>query len=139
MATPFGRTVDGFETVRHQPSGPLSPRQRHRVADPRRRTADQPVRRRSPFSNVDPQDSNFERAAAVHPGGTQTELGRYMDPTRVRPTIDQMNKPQGAATSVWAGVAAPADEIGGRYCENCHVGEVVPEAVTISTISEGVR
>jgi len=32
--------------------------------------------------------------------------------------------PQGAATSVWAGEVAPADEIGGRYCEDCHVAEV---------------
>jgi len=47
--------------------------------------------------------------------------------------------PQGAATSVWAGVVASADEIGGRYCENCHVGNVVPDEVTISAISEGVR
>ena len=47
--------------------------------------------------------------------------------------------PQGAATSVWAGVVAPSDEIGGRYCENCHVGEIVPESVTISGVSEGVR
>jgi len=28
---------------------------------------------------------------------------------------------------------------GGRYCENCHVAYVVPEHVTISAISEGVR
>ena len=34
---------------------------------------------------------------------------------------------------------APTDEIGGRYSENCHVGHVVPEHVTISAISEGVR
>ena len=68
--------------------------------------------------------------------------------------IDQMNQqlaaegkgpfqwktiPQGAATSVWAGVVAPADEIGGQYCENCHVGNIVPDDVTISAISEGVR
>jgi NAD(P)-dependent dehydrogenase (short-subunit alcohol dehydrogenase family) len=94
------------------------------------------------------------RAAAVHPGGIQTELGRHMDPSRVQPMIDQMNKqlaaegnapfqwktiPQGAATSVWAGLVAPPDEIGGRYCENCHVGNVVPADVTISAISEGVR
>ena len=31
--------------------------------------------------------------------------------------------PQGAATSVWAGVVAPADVVGGRYCEDCHVAE----------------
>jgi hypothetical protein len=34
---------------------------------------------------------------------------------------------------------APADEIGGRYCENCHVGNIVPDHVTISAASEGVR
>jgi NAD(P)-dependent dehydrogenase (short-subunit alcohol dehydrogenase family) len=94
------------------------------------------------------------RAAAVHPGGIQTELGRYVDPSRIQGIMEQMNQqlaaegkgpfqwktiPQGAATSVWAGVAAPADEIGGRYCENCHVGQIVPDHVTISAISEGVR
>src|SRR6201981_1816904 len=47
--------------------------------------------------------------------------------------------PQGAATSVWAGFVAPADEVGGRYCENCHVGTIVAEDVVISAISEGVR
>jgi NAD(P)-dependent dehydrogenase (short-subunit alcohol dehydrogenase family) len=94
------------------------------------------------------------RAAAVHPGGINTELGRHIDPSRIQGIIDQMNKqlaaegkapfqwktvPQGAATSVWAGVVASADEIGGRYCENCHIGNVVPDDVTISAISEGVR
>jgi NAD(P)-dependent dehydrogenase (short-subunit alcohol dehydrogenase family) len=94
------------------------------------------------------------RAAAVHPGGIQTELGRYMDPSHLQAMVDQINQqlaaegkapfqfktiPQGAATSVWAGVVAPADEIGGRYCENCHVGKIVPDDVTISAISEGVR
>ena len=44
-----------------------------------------------------------------------------------------------AATSVWAGVVAPADEVGGRYCENCHVGNIVPDDVTITAASEGVR
>jgi len=47
--------------------------------------------------------------------------------------------PQGAATSVWAAAVAPADEIGSRYCENCHVGQIVPDDVTINPISEGVR
>src|ERR1700686_1686024 len=94
------------------------------------------------------------RAAAIHPGGIQTELGRYLDPTRVPSMIEQMNKqlaaegkapfqwktiPQGAATSVWAGIVAPADEVGGKYCENCHVGHVVADDVIISAISEGVR
>jgi NAD(P)-dependent dehydrogenase (short-subunit alcohol dehydrogenase family) len=94
------------------------------------------------------------RAAAVHPGGIHTELGRHIDPSRIKGIIDQMNKqlaaegkppfqwktvPQGGATSVWAGFVAPADEIGGLYCENCHIGNVVSDDVTISAISEGVR
>jgi NAD(P)-dependent dehydrogenase (short-subunit alcohol dehydrogenase family) len=94
------------------------------------------------------------RAAAVHPGGIQTELGRHLGTGQIQTIIEQMNKqlaaegkesfqwktiPQGAATSVWAGVVAPAGEIGGRYCENCHVGKIVPDEVAISAISEGVR
>jgi NAD(P)-dependent dehydrogenase (short-subunit alcohol dehydrogenase family) len=94
------------------------------------------------------------RAAAVHPGGIQTELGRHLDETAIVNMVDQINQqlaaegkasfefktvPQGAATSVWAGVVAAADEIGGRYCENCHVSQVVADNVTISPISEGVR
>ena len=35
--------------------------------------------------------------------------------------------PQGAATSVWAGAVAKAEEVGGRYCEDCHVAEIVPD------------
>jgi len=31
------------------------------------------------------------------------------------------NVPQGSATSVWAGFVAPADAVGGHYCEDCHV------------------
>ena len=84
------------------------------------------------------------RAAAVHPGGIQTELARHMDPSLIRKTIEQMNQqlvaegkapfhlktiPQAAATSVWTAVVAPADEIGGHYCENCHVGNIVPDDV----------
>jgi NAD(P)-dependent dehydrogenase (short-subunit alcohol dehydrogenase family) len=94
------------------------------------------------------------RAAAVHPGGIQTELSRYVDPGRLEKIVEQINQqlaaegkpafklktvPQGAATSVWAAVVAPADEIGARYCENCHVGKTVPDDATITAVSEGVR
>jgi NAD(P)-dependent dehydrogenase (short-subunit alcohol dehydrogenase family) len=94
------------------------------------------------------------RATAVHPGGIQTELGRYVDHTRMQQLIEQINQqraaegkgpfqwktiPQGAATSVWAAVVAPAGEVGGHYCENCHVGSIVPNDATITPISEGVR
>ena len=93
-------------------------------------------------------------AAAVHPGVIQTELGRHIDPARIEALIDQIRKereaqgkgpfewktiPQGAATSVWAAVVADADEIGGRYCENCHVAEIVPDNVNITGGTGGVR
>jgi NAD(P)-dependent dehydrogenase (short-subunit alcohol dehydrogenase family) len=80
------------------------------------------------------------RATAVHPGGIQTELGRYMTPEVTQAMIDSINStptasgapafswksiPQGAATSVWSGVVAKADKVGGLYCEDCHVAELV--------------
>jgi NAD(P)-dependent dehydrogenase (short-subunit alcohol dehydrogenase family) len=94
------------------------------------------------------------RAAAVHPGGIRTELDRHIDSSRLGKIVEEINQqlaaqgkapfqfktvPEGAATSVWAAVVAPADEIGGRYCENCHVGQVVPDDATITAVSEGVR
>ena len=94
------------------------------------------------------------RAAAVHPGGIRTELSRHLDQAHLQALIDQMNKQseaegtqpfkyktisQGAATSVWAGFVASAEEIGGRYCENCHVSQIVPDDKTLSVNSEGVR
>ena len=79
------------------------------------------------------------RATAVHPGGIHTELGRYMTPEVTETLIKEINAnqpkgaasfswksiPQGAATSVWAACVADAEAIGGRYCEDCHVAEVV--------------
>jgi NAD(P)-dependent dehydrogenase (short-subunit alcohol dehydrogenase family) len=84
--------------------------------------------------------ANGVRATAVHPGVIQTELGRHMGAETLRRLIDEINAanlasgqppvtwksiPQGAATSVWAGVVASADAVGGRYCEDCHVAEIV--------------
>ena len=91
------------------------------------------------------------RATAVHPGGIQTELGRYMTPETMQTLMDNINQtqaasggpafewktiPQGAATSVWAGVVAPADAVGAHYCEDCHVAEVVDAG---AEPREGVR
>jgi NAD(P)-dependent dehydrogenase (short-subunit alcohol dehydrogenase family) len=188
MATPFGHTVDGFETqfgTNHLGHFVFV----NRIA-PLIRAGGRLINVSSAghrYSNVDLEDPHFERtlydpfvaygrsktanilfavafdqrhrergvrAAAVHPGGIKTELGRHIDPSRIQGIIDQINQqrategrppfewktiPQGAATSVWAGVVAPADEIGGRYCENCHVGELVADGANITAISEGVR
>jgi NAD(P)-dependent dehydrogenase (short-subunit alcohol dehydrogenase family) len=94
------------------------------------------------------------RATAVHPGGIRTELGRYMEEGRLQAILDQLNEQlakegkgpfqwktvaQGAATSVWAGLVAPAEEVGARYCENCHVGPIVADDMVITAVSEGVR
>jgi NAD(P)-dependent dehydrogenase (short-subunit alcohol dehydrogenase family) len=94
------------------------------------------------------------RAAAVHPGIIETELIRHMSPSWLQTRVDEINQqlaaagkppvhwksiPQGAATSVWAAVVVPAGEIGGRYCEDCHVGSIVPEEVPASAVTEGVR
>jgi NAD(P)-dependent dehydrogenase (short-subunit alcohol dehydrogenase family) len=90
------------------------------------------------------------RATAVHPGGIQTELGRHMTPEIRQTMINSINAanraagapaftyksvPQGAATSVWAGVVAAAEAVGGRYCEDCHVAEIVDDA----SLRGGVR
>src|SRR5277367_4238250 len=188
MATPFGKTLDGFETqfgTNHLGHFVLV----NRIA-PLIRAGGRLINLSSAghrISNVDLQDPNFERApydpmvaygrsktanilfavafdqrhrkrgvraAAVHPGVIQTELGRYMDPSLLQNLIQQIGQqlaaegkgpfqwktiPQGAATSVWAGVVAPADAIGGQYCENCHVGQIAPDHVAMTGVSEGVR
>lgn len=94
------------------------------------------------------------RATAVHPGGIQTELGRHIGDDHLHAMLERINAdlalmgrppfefktiPQGAATSVWAGVVGSPEEVGGRYCENCHVSEIVADDQPITPISEGVR
>ena len=83
------------------------------------------------------------RATAVHPGGIHTELSRHIGDEGIKQLIERVNAqtraagepdfkfktiPQGAATSVWAGAVAAADEVGGRYCEDCHVAEIEPNS-----------
>ena len=91
------------------------------------------------------------RATALHPGGIQTELGRHMTQEVIQQlvqarvaagrgeaanTFQWKTIPQGAATSVWAAVVAPAEAIGGHYCEDCHVAGVVESS---AGVSGGVR
>ncbi|BFG78118.1 SDR family NAD(P)-dependent oxidoreductase [Paraburkholderia terrae] len=188
MATPFGKTADGFETqfgTNHIGHFVLVNRLASLL-----RSGGRVVMLASSghrFANVDLDDPNFERtpydpfvaygraktanilfavefdrrhqargvrAAAVHPGGIQTELARHMDEGQMAGLLETINSqlasegkapfqfktvPQGAATSVWAAVVALPDEVGGRYCENCHVSEVVADDVVITPVSEGVR
>jgi hypothetical protein len=47
--------------------------------------------------------------------------------------------PDPAATSVWAAVVTPAEEVGGRYCENGHVSDIVADDVRLGLLDEGVR
>jgi len=93
------------------------------------------------------------RATAVHPGGIRTELDRHMKPgeldelvakidadlaSRGEPPLEFKTIPQGAATSVWAGVVASGSEVGGHYCADCHVVTNVTDG-ELSVLSDGVR
>jgi NAD(P)-dependent dehydrogenase (short-subunit alcohol dehydrogenase family) len=174
MATPKGKTADGFETqfgTNHLGHFVLV----NRIL-PLFKSGSRLVNLSSAghrFADVDLDDPNFERtpyseflaygrsktanvlfavefdrrhksqgirATAVHPGGIQTELGRHMTPELTQQMINSINAsqqaagapaftfktiPQGAATSVWAGFVASADLVGGRYCEDCHVAEII--------------
>jgi len=187
MATPFARTVDGFETqfgTNHLGHFVLVNRISALIRTRGRLINVSSAGHR--YANVDLDDPNFERtpydplvaygrsktanilfavafdkrhrdrgvrAAAVHPGGIQTELTRYQDPSRITKMIEQINQqraaqgkgpfqwktiPQGAATSVWAAVVASAGEVGGQYCEDCHVSHIVPDDLPVG-INESVR
>lgn len=74
------------------------------------------------------------RAASVHPGGINTQLVRNLGESDVIALMSAlkvsedggapivMKSPaQGAATTAWAGFRARADEVGGKYCEDCQV------------------
>ena len=174
MATPFGKTTDGFETqfgTNHLGHFVLV----NRIASPMK-PGSRLVNLSSAghrYSDVDLDDPNFERtpydpwaaygrsktanilfavefdrrhkdrgirAAALHPGAIQTELSRYLDDEARRELTEIMTQvgklpgakpieyksvPAGAATSVWAAAVAKADAVGGRYCEDCHVADVI--------------
>jgi NAD(P)-dependent dehydrogenase (short-subunit alcohol dehydrogenase family) len=175
MATPSGRTADGFELqfgTNHLGHFVLVNRLAGLLRTGGRLVALSSVGHQ--FADLDLDDPNFERrpydpiiayggaktanalfavefdrrhkargvrATAVHPGGILTELGRHM----TQELIDRMiamvmaesdsssaqrgykSIPQGAATTLWAAVTAPADLVGGRYCEDCHVAEAAEQ------------
>jgi NAD(P)-dependent dehydrogenase (short-subunit alcohol dehydrogenase family) len=174
MATPSGKTADGFETqfgTNHLGHFVLV----NRIASlmkPGARLINLSSAGHQ-ISDVDLDDPNFERtpyhawvgygrsktanilfavefdrrhkdrgirAAALHPGAIHTELSRYLSDEARRELTEIMTQvarlpgakpivyksvPQGAATSVWAAAVAKADAVGGRYCEDCHVADVI--------------
>jgi len=80
------------------------------------------------------------RATAVHPGMIATELSRHLTDETLAALVERRGKrpatrksvPAGAATAVWAAVVADAGAVGGRYCEDCAVSDVLtdPDART---------
>jgi len=186
MATPFGKTTDGFETqfgTNHLGHFVLVNRIASLMKPGSRLVNLSSAGHR--YSDVDLDDPNFERtpydpmiaygrsktanilfavefdrrhrahgvrATALHPGGIRTELDRHMQPGELQATVNRINAelaaegrppfqfktiPQGAATSVWAAFVAAADEVGGRYCEDCQVSPVTEGL--ISPVSPGIR
>ena len=174
MASPLGRTADGFETqfgTNHLGHFVLVNRLASLLRDGGRLVNVASAGHR--FADVDLDDPHFERtpysefvaygrsktanilfavefdrryrtrgvrAAAVHPGGIRTELSRHMDPAALQAMLDNVSAasvaaggaafsyksvPQGAATTVWAGLVAPGNLVGGQYCEDCHVADIV--------------
>jgi NAD(P)-dependent dehydrogenase (short-subunit alcohol dehydrogenase family) len=83
------------------------------------------------------------RATALHPGGIITELGRHLTEQSLNKLIETSGATevefktlgQGAATTVWAGVVADGDAVGGRFCEDCGVAPVVDDG----DVTRGVR
>lgn len=178
MATPIGRTADGFETqlgTNHLGHFVLVNRLASLMPAGARLVALSSIGHQ--FGDFDLEDPNFAqkpydsfaaygaaktanvlfavefdrrhkargvRAAAVHPGGIITELARHMTEDSIRQmmalTRPQTGEtpagrgfksvPQGAATTLWAAVTAPAELVGGRYCEDCQVAELEETATT---------
>ena len=114
----------------------------------------------SPTSGVrlGPALSRLAGSASVHFDNVtrpiMTELSRHMPDGAIDAWVQQIQEqrraageppfefksiPQGAATSIWAGVVANADEVGGKYCEDCQVAELISVDSQVSAISKGVR
>ncbi len=184
MATPFSRTVDGFENqfgTNHLGHFVLVNKLVSLLHTGARIVNLSSGAHR--FSNVDLEDPNFEctpynawiaygrsktanslfaveldrrlqgrgiTAASIKPGVIPTELSRDVAPEDLSwfqenvvkaleaagAALHYKNIPQGAATTVWAAFIADAEEIGGKYCEDCHVSPVIPSEVP--SLGEGV-
>lgn len=80
------------------------------------------------------------RAFAVHPGAIMTDIFRYMTEEELgdwKARVGHFKSlQQGAATSVWCALSEQLDGMGGVYCEDCNVAEVVTDT---SQTGRGVR
>jgi NAD(P)-dependent dehydrogenase (short-subunit alcohol dehydrogenase family) len=75
------------------------------------------------------------RAFAVHPGGIMTPLQRHLSREEMHASgwldddgnpVGQFKTPeQGAATSVWCATSSQLDGMGGVYCADCDIADVV--------------
>ena len=93
---------------------------------------------------------NGIRSFSVHPGGIFTPLQRHLGNAemaefgwtdtdgRPSPVAEKLFKTttQGCATSLWAATHSLLDNVGGVYCEDCNVSNVVPDESNAFT---GVR
>ena len=78
------------------------------------------------------------RAFSLHPGGIFTPLQRHLARAEMvaagwmdeegRPLNPNFKTPeQGASTQVWAATSPKLDGMGGAYCEDCEIAELVPD------------
>jgi NAD(P)-dependent dehydrogenase (short-subunit alcohol dehydrogenase family) len=69
------------------------------------------------------------RAAVANPGAIRTELSKHVTSGDAPPNwpTEWKTIAQGAATTVWAGLVADPDTVGGRYCEDCGVAAVTDD------------
>lgn len=80
------------------------------------------------------------RSFAVHPGAVMSNLIRYMSEEELsaaRTLFKFKTAEQGAATSVWCATSKQLDGMGGVYCENADIANIV-EAKGAAIIPDGV-
>jgi NAD(P)-dependent dehydrogenase (short-subunit alcohol dehydrogenase family) len=90
------------------------------------------------------------RAFSVHPGGILTSLTRHLSDADLKAfdlvrqpdgsilqeaSSDRRfkNVPQGAATTIWCSTSPQLDGMGGVYCEDCDIAEVIPGDFALPT------
>lgn len=88
------------------------------------------------------------RAFALHPGPILTEITRHMSAEELQAWIQRVTQElapqqeafktpqQGAATSIWCALSDQLNDMGGVYCEDCNIAELVPDD---SPAGHGVR